>query len=520
MGDKPNQIDTLVVKTSEAIELIEAATTSWRKDLHDVQEKIDAIAEGKTGMDKDQVRELLDEALNKQDNERITNRVLHDSQRVALSIPDPWSDSEGYFQYGLDPAELSRRSIEQRDPAALSLICGLEPRDDMHKALCRMAVDVQILDSIGKAKGGAHYAGFAATFPKTAAKWAFYQKRFYQHSTQKAQGDAMDTGTAASLGNWVPTGWSTEIRELIMLRLRVAALFQRFNMPNTPFELPINLTDTYGNFVPETTDITNPYGTSGIAGQIQKMIGEMKQFNARKLRARMMTSGELVEDALVAMLPMIRNQIVRILANTQEYAVINGQRSGGIDTGYSAGAYDPREAWDGLRKIANARGHEVDCGATYTLTNMLSARKELGESGVELGDLAYVASPIGYLNVIGISEVLTVDKYGEGATVRTGEQGAIAGIPLIISRYVPENLNISGVYDGSTTTSTIINLCRTDAFLIGDKRNVSVEQERIIQTDQFDVVGMQRMDFQPLFTQDAASVDVPVCVNLYDLLAS
>lgn len=518
--DMETKVEELVTKTGEAIEKIEQTATSWEKDLHDVQKTVDEIKAGQTGVTKEQVAELLKDAMAKQDNERITNRILNDSQKAALSIPDPWSDYAMYHHTGYEIKELARKGIEERDHGAMNLLAGMEPQDDAHKYYARMATDVQIMDAYGRAQHKSNYQGFAKTFPRMSQKWAWYQQQFYQHATSKAASDALDTQTAASLGNWVPTGWSTEIRELIMLQLRVAALFQRFNMPTTPFEIPVNLTDTLGDYVDENLSITDPYATSGQTALIQKIVGEMKQFNARKIRARMMTSQELIEDALTAILPLIRNQLVRILANSQEYAIINGQRAGGIDTGYTASSNDLREMWDGLRKIAIARSHTVDFGGSYTLTNMMALRKQLGEAGVELGELAYVSSPIGYLNIIAITEVLTVDKYGDGASVRRGEQGQVAGIPLVISRYMPENLNASGVYDGTTTTNTGISLVRTDAWLAADKRNVTVEQERIIQTDQSDLVAMQRMDFQPIFTQDASSVDVPVASYGYDIPAS
>jgi HK97 family phage major capsid protein len=512
------KVDELIDKTTEVLDRVEQSETSWQKDLHDVKATVDEIKENRTGVTQEQVRELLDEALTKQEQEKITNRLFTNEQSSAIKVPDPWSDAAGYFEYGYGADELARKALEERDNDAKSLLFGMQPQDDAHKAFCRMGIDVQILDGFGRHAYKNTYGGFAKTFPKTAQKWAWYQERFYQHMTGKAASDAMDLTDTA---NWVPTGWATEMRELIMLQLRVAALFQRFNMPNSPFELPLNLTDDYGNYVPETTAIVDPYATTGTAAaQIQALSDSKKTFAARKLRARIMTSGELVEDAIVAMLPLIRNQLVKILANTQEYAIINGQVSGGIDTGYSAGAFDCREAWDGIRKIANARSAEVDFNSTWSTANMLALRKELGELGVETGQLAYIPSPIGYLNIIGIAEVLTVDKYGGGATILTGEQGQFAGVPIVISRWMPENLNASGVYDGVTVTKTVVSLVRRDAFLIGDKRNVTVEQERIIQTDQYDLVAMQRMDFEAIWTADKDSAAIKVCATGYDLAAA
>jgi len=52
--------------------------------------------------------------------------------------------------------------------------------------------------------------------------------------------------------------------------------------------------------------------------------------------------------------------------------------------------------------------------------------------------------------------VRTVDKYGQFATVLNGELGKIDGIPVIVSEKIRENLNASGVYDGTTTTKTLL----------------------------------------------------------------
>jgi len=132
----------------------------------------------------------------------------------------------------------------------------------------------------------------------------------------------------------------------------------------------------------------------------------------------------------------------------------------------------------------------------------------MGKYGVNPNNLAWIAGVRVFHKLLSLPEVLTVDKYGANATILTGELAKLDGIPIIVSEFIREDLNASGVYDGVTTNRTILPLVYRPAFLYGDRRTITlrVSQELYMETDQDVAIATQRLDFQPV--QDAASEPV------------
>jgi hypothetical protein len=92
----------------------------------------------------------------------------------------------------------------------------------------------------------------------------------------------------------------------------------------------------------------------------------------------------------------------------------------------------------------------------------------------------------------------TLDKYGAGATILTGELGKLFGIPVIVSEHARETLNGSGTYDGSMTNRGLMLLVNRTQWLRGDRRTMKIEVARQIQTDQTLLVSTMRKAFTPI----------------------
>jgi hypothetical protein len=102
--------------------------------------------------------------------------------------------------------------------------------------------------------------------------------------------------------------------------------------------------------------------------------------------------------------------------------------------------------------------------------------------------------------MLGIAEVVTVDKYGPSATILTGELAKLDGIPIVVSEFVREDLNDAGVQDGMTETDTVLPLVYRPGFMYGDRRNVTmlVLREVYAEMDQDAIIATQRLDFQAM----------------------
>jgi len=268
----------------------------------------------------------------------------------------------------------------------------------------------------------------------------------------------------------------------VQLALKVAAIHPRVPMPRSPFEIPgkkgfsTARLATEGSAVTESTVATRKITLS-----------------AKKLMVYVPFTYELEEDSIVALLPVIKADIVNALARGIENATINGD-SGDADI---TAADDVRKAWKGYRAHTLAAA-KLDM-ATFNVSALRKLRKLLGIYGSDVNELCWIVSLSAESQMRGFAELQTIDKYGQRETILTGEIGKIDGIPVITSEFVREDLNASGVYDGVTTDRTMILLVRRDGFIYGDRRQVLVETDKDIKKQTNDIVASQRLDFQPRY---------------------
>lgn len=299
---------------------------------------------------------------------------------------------------------------------------------------------------------------------------------------------AMDTATAGEGEEWIPTQLSKDLIDKVRLELKVAALHKRIAMPTPTFRMPLEGADAVAYLVPESTSDDSTKIRASTPGT--KRI----TFVAQKLASRVLFSEEITEDSIVPILPFLRGKVITALAVAQETCTINGDNSSTHQDSDVTDALDARKAWDGYRVLCLA-DTKVDI-STLTTTKLRSIKKAMGKYGIDIGNLAWITGASGYNQMLDLTEVRTVDKYGPKATILSGELAKFDNIPVIVSEYVREDLNESGVYDGTTTTKTIILLVRRDTFLYGDRRNIKVKSAEIIETDQSQIVTTQRLDFQ------------------------
>ena len=341
------------------------------------------------------------------------------------------------------------------------------------------------------------YPGMASLFPEWGKAWKHYQMRYMAAYVTKADGDLMDT---VDTTNWVPTGFSAEVRELIKLELRVSAAFESFTVVKFPFKPNIDVSDFLGNYMPETTTLSgaDPFSTAEQSLLQKVATGSPPTFNGRKIRVRMIRAGELDEDTVIPLVNLIQRRMVRSHAETEEHTIINGQRTSDIDTGDTIGTNDNRKAFDGIRFfIEQLTAATVDASQTLTSAMLVTTlREKMGEYGIDTGDLIYIPSTVAYLKMIGLAEVLTVDKFGPEATIHRGQLAAVGGVPVIPSRHVRNDLNAVGVFDNVTTDRTEILAVNKRAWAVARGRQVTLELTRWAATDVNDLVSFARYDLQ------------------------
>ena len=319
--------------------------------------------------------------------------------------------------------------------------------------------------------------------------------RFMQVSSDFRK--ALDTATSGQGSEWVPTQFSAELIDKYRLELKVGNLFQHFTMPTSPFKYPLLTGDVTVYYMPESTaDLSEKVRASDVTTS-------SLTFTAKKLMALVLCSEEINEDAIVAVLPVLKNDLAKALAQAVDDVLINGDDSTTHqDTDVAAlSSKDRRKAMKGLRKLcASGAKYDITTGTTgFTASDLREVRKLMGKYGVNPADCAILASISAYIQMLNFTETATVDKFGEQATWLKGYLTALDGMPIIVSEYVRQDLNNVGVNGSSGNTYTIVLIVNKNAYLVGDRRTATVKTKEEIETDQQILVISQRLDFQPKY---------------------
>jgi len=336
--------------------------------------------------------------------------------------------------------------------------------------------------------------------------YKFWLSELTCHPEMRSMMKAMNTTDNADI---IPTQMSASMIDDVRLQLKVAGLFRQLNLPRSNYEAPLRGPRIRAYLVSEPTadDATKIGARTVPTSKIS--------FSAITMGVRVLFSDDLEIDSIVPILPFVTEEVRQAIADGKEDAIINGDSSTTHQDSDVTLSTDLRKAFSGLRYLSGGSSGvaAVDI-STLSLDNLRSIRKAMGRFGVMPTDLAWITSISAYIQMLGIDQVETVDKYGPSATVLNGELGKLDGIPIIVSEFVRQDLNTSGVYDGSTTTDTILMLVNRPSFMIGSLRNQRTEVERIIATQQTQVVTTEKFDFKEVITPGSSEETVGLGYSL------
>ncbi len=322
----------------------------------------------------------------------------------------------------------------------------------------------------------------------------------------QAETKAMFGGSGNVGADYIPTILSASLFEEVRLALKVGALHMHFPMASSLLDIPAKSGAVYSELIPESTS------DSSTAITAKTLSTRKVRFSPVKLALRILTSTELDEDAIIPTLNNIRNEIVYALSTGEEYAIINGDTAGTQDTtdqnGDAIHAKSNLKAWDGYRKIAKNQAQAIiSSGGTLTASHARSVFASMGKYAVDTSQLAWVTGTQGmFKQFMALGDLQTLDKFGPKAVILRGQVGAYLGTPIIVSEWVRQDVGESG-YSGGTSskTKTSILLVNKQAFQVGEKRDIKLESEKDIDTDQIKVVGTRREDFKNMYTTAAAN---------------
>ncbi len=340
------------------------------------------------------------------------------------------------------------------------------------------------------------------------------------HKVSKAglaatKADELSYSTQVGFGDeWVPDLWSAQIWNKARMENVILPLFRSIEMPSNPFELPIEGADPTVYFVPETTDeAQQTIAGSGNPIPDSKVGSGKVQLAAKKLALRVGFSAELVEDSIVPVLNLYREQAMRAIMDSIDYVLLNGDTeagaTGNINSDNGAPAATARYmAFNGLRKlglVTNTANRVDGANAAVDLAKLRSTRFTMdAKYSARPSDLAWILDGGSYAKLLAASEFLTMDKAGPMATAQTGQIGFADGAPVLVSAEMPLTEADGKVGSGTNNRGTAVCVYRPGWF-VGYRRRIAVSVDYLPYHDSYQLTATVRLAFAN-FDTDVASV--------------
>lgn len=269
--------------------------------------------------------------------------------------------------------------------------------------------------------------------------------------------NALAGNTATEGSEMFPTETSDEIIQIVYERNFMRSLFGAIPMTTRTVKVP-KLAASIG-FHRQTLDNTKA-GTS--ADESTHTTGEI-DLTLTTMIANIPIGNYLIAYGVEGLLTVLRDDIASRLAFNEESLFINGDKeatlANNINGVYNAGAgiknfagindtagteqNDYLLEQNGLRKLA---GHSVSVSGTFALSHLRSAINKLGVHADNRDELSLIVPRNLEVQLMGFEQLQTVDKYGAGATILSGELGRIYGIRIFATGTIPTNLAFNGKF--------------------------------------------------------------------------
>jgi hypothetical protein len=354
-----------------------------------------------------------------------------------------------------------------------------------------------------------------------AAKGAYELTAAYQLAN-----DAMDTAESGFGSQLIGAQYVGDLWEAPRRLGRVFPLIDSFEMTAPTAYLPVEVDIPEMIFVSENTASNSSDYTTVSTGS------QRVQTDAKKFLIHQMWSGEMEEDAIIPFIPFLRRQAALSVAHYSDSLALNGDTTNAGTGNINSDDADPADtkhylAFDGIRHaaIVDNTGNKVDAAGSLTgpLVRGLRAKMIDSDNLTDWGhptdprDLVFVSDPETADAAAELDEYLTVDKYGQGATVFNGEVASIAGHPHVSSIAQPKT-----EADGKQSDTAANNVkgqvtaFNRRGFKVGWRRRVQVETERLPGRDQTRIVYSLRLGFGR-FTPTGAASGIEAAAVLYDI---
>lgn len=342
--------------------------------------------------------------------------------------------------------------------------------------------------AVGKAFDLNTQENFEAEAEKAVMLSHIMQKDIFETSfgakLQKAVNDS--SSIQVSSENY-ETVFSARILRDIQKLMVVGAMFQELPMTSKKLTMQIEPDSQDASWVDATT-----YGSPATVGNEITVALTDITFSTFKLAAKAYMTDETEEDAITALLPIIRRHLIEAHANAIEKAFMGDGTVAALRAGKPTGLLDYANI-DGNLVVTTAKAD----GSVKVQAKMIHAlRRKLGLKGLRLADLALVVSMDAYYDLIEDDDWQDVNQVGASDSLKLqGQVGRVYGLPIVVSSFFPAK---------AVSVPFCVLVYRSE-FVVPRQRQVTVERERRASEQRDAYYVTQRCNLQRFFSKNVVA---------------
>ena len=283
---------------------------------------------------------------------------------------------------------------------------------------------------------------------------------------------------------------SSNIERDIQLELVLAPLFREIAMQSATQILPILPDAGYAEWTAnQAASGSSPHGNLEERGDTYgaPFAGvdlTERTLSTKKLISQSYLGNETEEDAIIPILPLIRESIVRSHARAVENMILAGNHADGAFG--TSGA-----APDGLITLAAADSDKTQSATAFaseslTAADLLAARKNMGKYGIRPQDVVYILNVTEYHNLIKDSSY--ADAASVEGSMQINNQGAVGSV--FGSRVI-----VCDEFAAPAVSKFYAIAVNTRNFVIPRLRGVTVESDYEVANQRRVLVASQRLGF-------------------------
>ena len=288
---------------------------------------------------------------------------------------------------------------------------------------------------------------------------------------------------------------STNIERDIQNELVLAPLFREIPMTSANMIIPILPDAGYAEFTAnQAASGSSPHGNlqergdaynPGSAGGVDLT---ERTLSTKKLISQSYLGNETEEDAIMPILPLIRESMVRAHARGIENAILAGDDADGI-YGTSGASFE------GLLHLARNDSDYTQSGTAFAseklvATDLLEMRKNMGKYGVNPSEVVYIVSQRSYYELLEDAEFQDANLVGDMATKLSGEIGQVFGSRVLLcdefATPAVSKFAAIAVYPRNYVMPRLRGVTIESDYEVANQRRVLVASQRLGFTDLID----------------------------------